>query len=145
MASSSPRASISPFRSAPLDEFQAAIKLQGNEIQVTNAEFVHGTDFLRGRGVVNILGEKRYWGEVRASVADLSLYSAFLQPPLSPQAFGGGFDAELVGRWHRGAHSGAFKLTLNRIRPLGPEDAACLESHRSHRRGHLLAREHLFQ
>ena len=111
------------FRTAPLDEFQAALKLQGNEIQVTNAEFVHGTDFLRGRGVVNILGEKRYWGEVRASVADLSLYSPFLQPPLAPQAFGGGLALSWSGDGTASAHSGAFKLALHRIRPLGPEDA----------------------
>jgi hypothetical protein len=114
------------FRNAPLDTLQAAIKLQGNEIQVTTAEFTHGDDYLRADGVVNILGEKRYWGEVKASVADLSLYSAFLQPPIAPEAFGGGLMLDWQGDGARGAHSGAFTVKLNRIRPLvsGSSDAS---------------------
>jgi autotransporter translocation and assembly factor TamB len=106
------------FRKAPLDELQAAIKLQGNEIQVTNAEFTHGDDFLRGQGVVNILGKKRYWGELKASIADLSLYAAFLQPPIAPEAFGGGLMLDWSGDGATGAHSGAFSVRLNRIQPL---------------------------
>jgi len=114
------------FRKAPLDELQAAIKLQGNEIQVTNAEFTHGEDFLRAHGVVNILGEKRYWGEVKASIADLSLYASFLQPPIAPEAFGGGLMLDWSGDGAQSAHSGAFTVRLNKIRPLvsGSADAA---------------------
>ena len=114
------------FRKAPLDTLQAAIKLQGNEIQVTTAEFTHGDDYLRADGVVNILGEKRYWGEVKASVADLSVYSAFLQPPIAPEAFGGGLMLDWQGDGASGAHSGAFTVKLNRIRPLvsGSSDAS---------------------
>ncbi len=113
------------FRKAPLDELQAAIKLQGNEIQVTNAEFTHGDDFLRAHGVVNILGEKRYWGEVKASIADLSLYASFLQPPIAPEAFGGGLMLDWAGDGAESEHSGAFTVKLNRIRPLvsGSSDA----------------------
>jgi len=113
------------FRKAPLDELQAAIKLQGNEIQVTNAEFTHGDDFVRAHGVVNILGAKRYWGEVKASVADLSLYAAFLQPPIAPEAFGGGLMLDWSGDGAQDAHSGAFTVRLHRIRPLvsGTSDA----------------------
>jgi hypothetical protein len=114
------------FRKAPLDELQAAIKLQGNEIQVTNAEFTHGDDFLRADGVVNILGEKRYWGEVKASIADLALYSSFLQPPIAPEAFRGGLTLDWSGDGAESAHSGAFTVRLNRIRPLvsGTADTA---------------------
>ncbi len=106
------------FRGAPLDELQAAIKLAGNEIQVTNAEFTHGDDFLRGHGVVNILGEKRYWGEIKASVADLSLYASFLQPPIAPEAFSGGLMLDWSGDGAQSAHSGAFTVRLNHVRPL---------------------------
>ena len=115
------------FRKAPLDVLQAAIKLQGNEIQVTNAEFTHGDDYLRADGVVNILGEKRYWGEVKASIADLSLYASFLQPPIAPEAFGGGLMLDWQGDGAREAHSGYFNVKLNRIRPLvsgSSEDAS---------------------
>ena len=106
------------FRKAPLDQLQAAIKLEGNEIQVTSAEFTHGDDFLRAQGVVNILGEKRYWGEVKASIADLALYSSFLQPPIAPEAFGGGLMLDWSGDGAPSAHSGAFTVRLNRIHPL---------------------------
>jgi hypothetical protein len=106
------------FKKAPLDKLEAAIKLQGNEIQVTNAEFTHGNDFLRAHGVVNILGAKRYWGEVKASVADLSLYSSFLQPPIAPEALSGGLMLDWSGDGAQAAHSGAFTVRLNRIRPL---------------------------
>lgn len=106
------------FRKAPLDELQAAIKLDGNEIQVANAEFSHGTDFLRAHGVVNILGRKRYWGEVKASIADLALYSSFLQPPIAPEAFGGGLMLDWSGDGAETAHSGAFTLKLTRVHPL---------------------------
>ena len=106
------------FRSAPLDQLRAAIKLRGNEIQVTTAEFTHGDDYLRADGVVNILGRKRYWGEVKAAVADLSLYAAFLQPPIAPEAFGGGLTLDWSGDGVSSAHSGAFTVRLNRLRPL---------------------------
>ena len=106
------------FRKAPLDQLQAAIKLDGNEIQVTNAEFTHGDDFVRAHGVVNILGEKRYWGEIKASIADLALYNSFLQPPIAPEAFGGGLMLDWSGDGTASAHSGAFTVRLNRIHPL---------------------------
>jgi hypothetical protein len=106
------------FGKAPLDQLQAAVKLQGNEIQVTNAEFTHGDDFLRAQGVVNILGAKRYWGEVKASIADLSLYASFLQPPIAPEAFSGGLVLDWSGDGAESAHSGAFTVRLNKLRPL---------------------------
>ncbi len=108
------------YRSAPLDVLNAAIKLDGNELQISHLEFTHGEDYLRGQGVVNILGEeKRYWGEVRASVRDLALYSAFLQPPVAPQSFAGGLFLDWSGDGTARAHSGAFRGRVNDLRPLG--------------------------
>ena len=114
------------FRKAPLDELRAAIKLQGNEIQVANAEFIHGDDFLRAHGTVSIFGEKRYSGDVKANIADLSLYAAFLQPPITPEAFGGGLILDWSGDGAASAHSGAFSVRLNRLHPLqtGSADSA---------------------
>jgi hypothetical protein len=106
------------FRKAPLDKLEAAIKVHGNEVELTNAEFTHGDDFLRAQGVVNILGEKRYWGEVKASVADLSLYSSFLQPPIAPAPLSGGLMLDWSGDGARNAHSGAFTVKLKNVRPL---------------------------
>jgi len=111
------------YRTAPLDKLDATLKLNGNELQIAKAELVHGSDFLRGDGVVNILGEKRYWGEVKASIADLALYSAFMQPPITPQAFAGGLVLDWSGDGSAKAHSGAFTAHLKKIRALGSADA----------------------
>lgn len=109
------------YRSAPLDELHAAVKLNGNEIQVSDAALRHGADFVRGHGVVNILGEKRYWGELNAAVAELALYSDFMQPSLAPRAFSGGLALDWSGDGTAHAHSGAFSARLKKIRPLdGP-------------------------
>ncbi len=106
------------YRNAPLDVLKAAIKLNGNELDVTSIEFSHKKDFLRGQGVVNILGEKRYWGALKASVADLALYSDFFVRPIAPQAFAGGLFVDWSGDGTAKAHSGAFRAQLKDIRPL---------------------------
>lgn len=115
------------YRTAPLDKLEATLKIAGNELQITNAELAHGSDFLRGHGVVNILGEKRYWGEVKASVADLALYSAFLQPPITPEALAGGLVLDWSGDGTAMAHSGAFTAQLRKIRPLVAAEAHPLD------------------
>ena len=113
------------YGSAPLDVLNAAIKLDGNELQISHVEFTHGEDYLRGQGVVNILGEeKRYWGEVRASVNDLALYAGFFQPPVAPRSFAGGLFLDWSGDGTAHAHSGAFRARLNNIRPLPMNDPA---------------------
>jgi hypothetical protein len=107
------------YRTAPLDVLNAAIKLNGNEMQISHLEFSHGDDYLRGKGVVNILGpEKRYAGELRASIANLALYSAFLQPPVAPHAFAGALFLDWSGDGTARAHSGSFRARLKNVRPL---------------------------
>jgi hypothetical protein len=113
------------YRTAPLDVLNAAIKLNGNEMQISHLEFSHGDDYLRGKGVVNILGpEKRYAGELRASIADLALYSAFLQPPVAPQAFAGGLFLDWSGDGTARAHSGSFRARLKSVKPLESDAAS---------------------
>jgi len=110
------------YGSAPLDVLKAEIKLNGNELNFSSIEFSHKNDFLRGKGVVNILGEKRYWGQLNASVADLSLYSAFFVRPVAPQPFAGGLFLDWSGDGTAKAHSGAFRAQLKNLRPLAGND-----------------------
>jgi len=79
------------YRTVPLDTLQASVKFTGDEVQIPSFEIVRKKDFLRGKGGANFSSEKRYWGEVSASVRDLSLYSAILHPPIVPQSYGGGW------------------------------------------------------
>jgi hypothetical protein len=105
------------YRSAPLDTLHASVILNGNELQVANLELSSKNDFVRGKGVVNILGqEKRYWGDLKASVADLSRYSAILQKPIIPQPLAGGLTVDWSGDGVATAHSGAFHAQLKKFR-----------------------------
>jgi hypothetical protein len=67
------------WHNAPIEELQAAVRLNGNEFQITNVSLFNNGDYLRGHGVVNIIGDKQYWGEFHASIEDLAKYSASLQ------------------------------------------------------------------
>jgi hypothetical protein len=105
------------YRKTPVEKLRASIKLSGNELQVASLELSNKSDFVRGKGVVNILGqEKRYWGELKASVAELALYSALLQKPLVPQPPAGGLTVDWSGDGTANAHSGAFKAQLKKFR-----------------------------
>ncbi len=91
--------------------------MKGNELQIEQLELASKNDFVRGKGVVNILGqEKRYWGELKASVADLSRYSAIMQKPFVPQPLAGGLTVDWSGDGMAKAHSGAFHAQLKKFR-----------------------------
>ncbi len=88
------------YGAAPLDALNATLNLNGNELNVSSIEFSHKGDFLRGRGVVNILGEKRYLGRNqdlrRGSRALLQLFPGANRPgSVCWRAF-----PRLVRRWH---------------------------------------------
>src|SRR4030095_12627603 len=44
------------WRDAPIENLHAALKLTGNECRLTSIQFFNDNDYVRGRGVVNILG-----------------------------------------------------------------------------------------
>jgi hypothetical protein len=107
------------WHNAPIDELHASVKLNGNEFQITNLSIFNDGDFVRGRGVVNILGDKQYWGEVHASIMDLAKYSAILQKPLVPEPLAGGARVEWSGEGSAKGHSGKFLARLQKLRSLG--------------------------
>jgi hypothetical protein len=72
------------WRDAPIEELHATLRLKDNELQVANFNIFSGDDYVRGQGVVNILGPTQYWGMLRASVDDLGKYAAILQRPIVP-------------------------------------------------------------
>jgi translocation-and-assembly-module (TAM) inner membrane subunit TamB-like protein len=104
------------YGSAPLDEMQAAIKLNGKELQITHVEFLHKDDYLRGYGIIGILGEQRYWGQLRASVADLSVYWALIEPFVSWCE--GGLAVDWSGSGTGAQHSGQFHAQLKNFRTI---------------------------
>lgn len=105
------------YRGAPFDSLSASVHLNGNELQVANLDLSSKNDYVRGKGVVNILGkDKRYWGNLKASVADLSRYSAILQKPIVPQPVTGGLMVDWSGDGVATAHSGAFHAQLKKFR-----------------------------
>jgi len=108
------------YRGAPIDVFNAAIKLDGNEFQVVNFEMVHGEDFVRGKGVVTILGEQHYAGEIKIAVEDLAAYAPLLEKPISPTPLAGGLSLNWSGNGTLEANSGAFTAKLRKLHAIGP-------------------------
>jgi hypothetical protein len=107
------------WRDAPIENLHAAVKLTGNECRLTSIQLFNRGDYLRGRGVVNILGPTQYWGELRASVDELATYAALLQKPILPEPLAGGAVIEWSGEGSAKGHSGEFSAQLNRVRPVG--------------------------
>jgi hypothetical protein len=107
------------WRDAPIENLHAALKLTGNECRLTSIQLFSGGDYLRGRGVVNILGPTQYWGELRSSVDELARYAALLEKPILPEPLAGGAVIEWSGEGSAKGHSGQFSAQLNRVRPVG--------------------------
>ena len=111
------------WRNAPLEKLDASIVLNGNEYQISNVSVRNGADYLSGSGVVNIVGEKQYWGELHASVQDLAKYAAILQQPIVPEPLAGGAFIDWDGEGSARGHSGKFLARLRKIRSLGASAA----------------------
>lgn len=107
------------WHNAPIEELHAGVKLTGNELQLTNISLFNNGDYLRGHGVVNIIGDKQYWGEVHASIEDLAQYSALLQKPIVPEPLAGGANIDWSGEGSAKGHSGKFSARLRKLRSLG--------------------------
>jgi hypothetical protein len=107
------------WHNAPIEELQAGVKLNGNEFQITNVSMFNKGDYLRGHGVVNIIGDKQYWGEFHASIEDLAKYAAILQKPVLPEALAGGAVIDWSGEGSANGHSGQFSAQLRKLRSLG--------------------------
>ena len=111
------------WRSAPIDELHAAIKLQGEDIQLLNFELTQGTDFLRGKGSLRIGDAWSYQGEVHGKVRDLAKYSALLQPPLVSQPYAGGIDFDWTGKGSLSEREGRVKAQFRQLHPVRAQEA----------------------
>ena len=107
------------WHNAPIEELHAGVKLNGNEFQITNVSMFNNGDYLRGHGVVNIIGDKQYWGEFHASIEDLAKYAAILQKPIVPEPLAGGAVIDWSGEGSAKGHSGQFSARLRKLRSLG--------------------------
>jgi len=107
------------WHNAPIEELHAAVKLNGNEFQITSVSIFNSGDYLRGHGVVNIIGDKQYWGEFHASIEDLAKYAAILQKPFVPEPLAGGAVIDWSGEGSAKGHSGQFAARLRKLRSLG--------------------------
>ncbi|HZJ15762.1 MAG TPA: hypothetical protein VFD27_11985, partial [Chthoniobacteraceae bacterium] len=111
------------WRDAPIEELHATLRLKDNELQVANFNIFSGDDYVRGQGVVNILGPTQYWGMLRASVDDLGKYAAILQRPIVPEPLAGGALIDWDGEGSAKGHSGKFVARLQKLRSLGASAA----------------------
>ncbi len=115
------------WEGVPFDLLNAGIKLDGNELQIVNLEITHGKDSVRGKGSVSILGERRYQGELAASIEELAVYEPILQKPIVPAPPVGGLVVNWSGDGSTGVHSGAFSAHFRKLHTKGtPELPATL-------------------
>ena len=107
------------WRTAPLDDLQAALLFHERELQIITAQLSHEDDFLRGSGHIS-LADGGYSGEWRLSAKDIATYKAVLTPYLLPAPLGGGVEMTWSGKSATGGHDGKFTARLNRFHLLGP-------------------------
>jgi hypothetical protein len=126
------------WQDAPIEELHATLRLKDNELQVASFNIFNGDDYVRGQGVVNILGPTQYWGMLRASVDDLGKYAAILQKPIVPEPLAGGALIDWDGEGSAKGHSGKFVARLQKLRSLGAS-AALLHPINAHLEGSYAA------
>ena len=107
------------WRTAPIDNLNAALLFRGREIQITSAQLLRKDDFLLGSGSVS-LADGSYSGDVRLSARDLAIYRPVLSPHLVPAPLGGGISGTWTGKGRGAAHEGKFSARLERFRLLEP-------------------------
>ncbi len=107
------------WRTAPVDNVNAALLFHDREVQIISAQLRRADDFLNGSGRVS-LGDGSYAGEWRLSARDLAVYRAVLTPYFLPASLGGGIEATWSGKGGGIAHEGKFSAKLSRFRLLGP-------------------------
>ncbi len=111
------------WRSAPLDVLNAALVLHERELQIINAQFLHGDDYLRGVGKISLAGDGAYEGIVRLSARDLAEYQTLLGPPVLPSPPGGRTVIDWQGSGKAAKHEGKFKARLAGVGILGGKGA----------------------
>ena len=107
------------WRTAPIDNLNAALLFHERELQVVNVQLIHSDDILRGSGRIS-LSDGSYSGEWRLSARDLGVYRTLLTPYILPAPLGGGIEATWSGKGAGANHEGMFSAKLNRFRLLGP-------------------------
>ena len=107
------------WRTAPLDDLQAALLFRERELQIITAQLSRQDDFLRGSGHIS-LTDGSYAGELRLSAKDIATYKAVMTPYFMPAPLSGGMEVMWSGLGKSGAHGGKFTARLNRFHLLGP-------------------------
>ena len=107
------------WRTAPIENLNAALLFHERELQIVSAQLLHADDFLSGSGRIS-LGDGSYSGEWRLSARDLAAYKAVLMPYILPAPLGGGVEATWSGKGSGEKHEGNFTAKLSSFRLLGP-------------------------
>lgn len=106
------------WRSAPVEELHAAVKLQGSEVQVLNVEAAQGPDWIRGKGVIQVGQAWAYQGELHGNVHDLGKYATMLQPPVDLDPYAGGVELDWSGKGGAGGNEGRIHARFSHLRPV---------------------------
>ncbi|MEI6712754.1 MAG: hypothetical protein WCO60_03320 [Verrucomicrobiota bacterium] len=108
------------WRNSPIEELNAAVKLDGSDIRILNAELVNRADLLRGKGVIHVGDGWWYQGEFRSVFGNLGSYADLLQPPLVTEPYVGELRLDWTGRGTSLVHEGTVSGKFSGVHPLKP-------------------------
>jgi len=106
------------WRKAPIEELNAAVKLEGNDIRILSAQLLNRADLVKAKGVVHVGDGWWYDGEFRAAVGNLGNYADLFQPPLAPEPMLGEAHLEWSGKGVSGLHEGRLQGRFEGLRPI---------------------------
>ncbi len=106
------------WRKAPIEELNAAIKLEGNDIRILSAQLVNRADQLKAKGIVRVGPTWWYDGELKAAVGDLGHYADLFQTRWMPEAVSGQAVVDWSGKGSAWGHEGRIQGRFSGLRPL---------------------------
>jgi hypothetical protein len=103
------------FRDRPIESGRVEVTFVNSEAQVTQCELWSGSDYVRGKGSVQLMPPNQYSGEVQARVDDVAAYLGLLRTKQILPIQKGIAQVRWQGDGTATAHSGAFQVSLDKF------------------------------
>lgn len=102
------------YRKHPVESGRVDVTFAGNEAQVTQCELWSASDYVRGKGSIQLSAPYTYSGDIQGRASDIAAYLALISP--TPTAvYAGTADLRWQGDGNISSHSGAFNVALDKF------------------------------
>lgn len=103
------------FRDRPIESGKVEVTFVNSEAQVSQCELWSGSDYVRGKGSVQLMPPNQYSGEIQARVDDVAAYLGLLRAKKILPIQKGIAQVRWQGDGTATAHSGAFQVSLDKL------------------------------